>query len=194
MRNLSGIVIPTVTPFEKNGEISFEMLKYNYDVWNQTHVNGFMCLGSNGEFRMLSDDEAFDVICAASSYADPEKCFIAGVGRESLYQTLRFIDRVQAADLPVDYLSVLTPHYFKGLMTDEALIEYFTTIADFSRHPILLYCAPSFANDVTISAEAVRVLADHPNIHGIKDTSKNMMNAYMDAVGGGRTLRFCPVR
>lgn len=28
------------------------------------------------------------------------------------------------------------------------------------------------------------MLADHPNIHGIKDTSKNMMNAYMDAAGG----------
>ena len=126
MRNLSGIVIPTVTPFDENGEIRFDMLKYNYDVWNQTKVNGFMCLGSNGEFRMLSDDEAFEVIRAASSYADPEKCFIAGVGRESLYQTLKFIDRVQSADFPIDYLSVLTPNYFKGLMTDEALIDYYT--------------------------------------------------------------------
>ena len=95
------------------------------------------------------------------------------MGRESLYQTLKFIDRVQAADLPIDYLSVLTPHYFKSLMTDAALIEYFTRVADFSRIPILLYCAPSFANEVTISADVVRVLADHPNIHGIKDTSKN---------------------
>jgi 4-hydroxy-2-oxoglutarate aldolase len=69
-------------------------------------------------------------------------------------------------------------------MTDEALIDYFTRIADASSVPILLYCAPPFANEVTISAEAVKVLADHPNIHGIKDTSKNMMNAYMDAVGG----------
>ena len=184
MGRLGGIVIPTVTPFDENGEIRFDMLKYNYDKWNETAVEGFMCLGSNGEFRMLSDDEAFSVIEHASAYADPEKCFIAGVGRESLYQTLRFIDRVQAADLRIDYLSVLTPHYFKGLMTDEALIDYYTRIADFSRIPILLYCAPAFANDVTISAEAVRVLADHPNIHGIKDTSKNMMNAYMDAAGG----------
>ncbi len=184
MRNLSGIVIPTVTPFDENGEISFAMLKYNYDIWNQTHVSGFMCLGSNGEFRMLSDDESFEVIRAASSYADPQKCFIAGVGRESLNQTLKFIDRVQSAALPVDYLSVLTPHYFKSLMTDQALIAYYTEIADFSRIPILLYCAPAFANDVTISADVVRVLADHPNIHGIKDTSKNMMNAYMDAAGG----------
>lgn len=184
MRNLSGIIIPTVTPFDENGEIRFDMLKYNYEQWNKTAVSGFMCLGSNGEFRMLSDDEAMQVIREASSYADPNKCFIAGVGRESLYQTLQFIDRVQSENLPIDYLSVLTPHYFKGLMTDEALVEYYTKIADFSKIPILLYCAPAFSNGVTISAEVVRILADHPNIHGIKDTSKDMMNAYMDAAGG----------
>ena len=184
MRNLGGIIIPAVTPFDESGEIRFDMLQENYQAWNQTAVGGMMCLGSNGEFRMLSDDEAFEVIRVSSSCAGPDKCFIAGVGRESLYQTLKFVDRVQSADLRIDYLSVLTPHYFKSLMTDDALIAYFTAIADFSRLPILLYCAPAFANDVTISAEAVRVLADHPNIHGIKDTSKNMMNAYMDAAGG----------
>lgn len=184
MKTLGGIIIPAVTPFEEDGKLSLSMLEHNYRVWNSTNVDGYMCLGSNGEFRMLDDEEAFAVIKAASQAAAADKCFIAGVGRESLYQTLKFIDRVQNADLPIDYLSVLTPHYFKGLMSDAALIDYYTRIADFSRLPLLLYCAPDFANTVCISAEAVKVLADHPNIHGIKDTSKTMMDAYMDAVGG----------
>lgn len=184
MSNFGGIIIPAVTPFDENGEISFESLKYNYEKWNETDVSGYMCLGSNGEFRMLSDDEAFEVISAASKYAAEDKCFIAGVARESLYQTLKFIERLQNADLKIDYFSVLTPHYFKALMTDEALIEYYTAIADFAEKPVLLYCAPAFSNDVTISAEVVKALADHPNIHGIKDTSKNMLSSYMDAAGG----------
>jgi len=184
MRKLGGIIIPAVTPFDKNGELLLDSLKANFEVWNKTDVSGIMCLGSNGEFRMLSDDESFAVIATAAECADPSKTLIAGVGRESLYQTLAFIRRVEEANLKVDYFSILTPHYFKGLMTDKALIDYFTRIADASSVPILLYCAPPFANDVTISADVVRVLADHPNIHGIKDTSKNMMNAYMDAVGG----------
>ena len=184
MRNLSGIIIPAVTPFDENGEIRFDWLEENYKAWNDTAISGVMALGSNGEFRMLSDDEALAVIEKAAKSMKPEKCFIAGVGRESLYQTLKFIDRVSRADLPIDYYSVLTPHYFEGLMTDKALFEYYTAIADHSPVPILLYCAPGFSNDVTISAEVLKALADHPNIHGIKDTSKNMMNAYMDAVGG----------
>jgi 4-hydroxy-2-oxoglutarate aldolase len=184
VKKLDGIVIPAVTPFTETGDISHKMLEENYAAWNKTAVSGYMCLGSNGEFRMLSDEESIAVIKAAVDLRAPGKTIIAGVGRESLYHTLRFIDRVQREMPQIDYLSVLTPHYFKGLMPDNALIAYYTEIADFSGIPILLYCAPDFANSVTISAEAVRVLADHPNIYGIKDTSKNMLDAYMDAVGG----------
>ena len=145
MGKLGGIIIPAVTPFDENGEIDFAALRRNYEAWNKTDVAGYMCLGSNGEFRMLSDDEALEVIRESAKAADREKCFIAGVGRESLLETLRFIDRVARENLPIDYLSVLTPHYFKGLMTDEALIGYYTAIADHSPLPILLYCAPAFA-------------------------------------------------
>lgn len=181
---LKGIIIPAVTPFDEAEEVSLEMMSANYEKWNQTDVRGFMCLGSNGEFRMLDDEESLKVIAASARLRKPGSTLIAGVGRESLYQTLRFIDRVQELDADIDYLSVLVPHYFAKLMTDTAVIDYYTAIADFSKLPVMLYCAPAFANSVTISAEAVRVLAEHPNIHGIKDTSSNMMNAYMDAAGG----------
>ena len=181
---MKGIVIPAVTPFDEAEEVSLEMLSVNYEKWNATDVRGFMCLGSNGEFRALDDAESLNVIEASAKLRRPGSTLIVGVGRESLHHTLRFIDRVQELDADIDYLSVLVPHYFAKLMTDAAVIDYYTAIADFAKLPVLLYCAPAFANSVTISAEALRELADHPNIHGIKDTSSNMMNAYMDAVGG----------
>lgn len=184
MKYTGGIIIPCVTPFDENGNVAFDLIAKNFEAWNKTPVAGYMCLGSNGEFRMLDDDESFEVLKAASFAADKSKCFIAGVARESLFQTLKFIDRIVEARLPVDYVSVLTPHYFKGLMTDKALTEYFTAIADHSPIPVMLYCAPNFANSVCISADVVKTLADHPNIHGIKDTSTDMMSSYMDAAGG----------
>lgn len=183
-REVKGIIIPAVTPFEKDGAVSIAKLAANYTKWNETKVAGYMCLGSNGEFRSLSDDEALRVIEAAAQYTARDKVLIAGVGRESLHHTLQFIDRVQAAQVKLDYISVLTPSYFAKLMTDAALVAYFEAVADHSRYPVLLYCAPGFTNGVCISAEALKRLADHPNIFGIKDTSATMMNAYMDAVGG----------
>lgn len=183
LHRLEGILIPAVTTFGEDGAVNLEMMEFNYRRWNKTGVRGYMCLGSNGEFRSLSDDESFMVIQAAGDFRDKEKTLIAGVGRESLYQTLKFIDRVQEAELELDYISVLTPCYFSKLMTDEALVDYYTKIADFSRYPLLLYCAPGFANSVCLSVEAVQKLSDHPNIHGIKDTSTTMMKDYMGAFG-----------
>lgn len=183
-RELRGIIIPAVTPFERDGALSVEKLAANYRRWNQTKVTGTMCLGSNGEFRSLSDDESLRVIEAAAEHTAADKLLIAGVGRESLHHTLAFLGRVQAARVKLDYVSVLTPSYFRKLMTDDALVGYFEAVADFSAYPVLLYSAPGFANGVCVSPEALRRLADHPNICGIKDTSGDMMNRYMDAVGG----------
>ena len=184
MKRLDGIIIPTVTPFDEKGELRLDYLERNYERWNQTQIGGCMALGSNGEFRSLSDDESYDVIKTASEVIRDDKVFIVGVGRESLYQTLKFLERLVHDNIKTDYISVLTPHYFKGKMTDDAIISYYSQIANESPYPVLLYCAPGFANNVCISVEALMCLAEHPNIAGIKDTSSNMMKAYMKAVGG----------
>jgi 4-hydroxy-2-oxoglutarate aldolase len=183
-RELGGIIIPAVTPFEEDGRISYEKMELNIQKWNQTDISGIMVLGTNGEFKALSDDESFDVIHFFCDHVSADKMIIAGVGRESLYQTLKMIDRLWEAKLRVDYVSVLTPNYFAKLMTDEALVNFYEKIADHSPYPVLLYCAPSYSNSVCLSVDAVKKLADHPNIKGIKDTSSNMMESYMSALAG----------
>lgn len=184
MRELKGIVIPAVTPFDINGSLRLDWLASNIIKWNKTKVSGYMVLGSNGEFRSLGDDEAFEVIKTASKVSAKDKLLIAGVGRESLYQTMQFIKKLERDKVAIDYVSILTPGYFKSAMTDKVLIDYYQTIADNSSYPVLIYCAPKFANGVCISRKALQILADHPNIAGIKDTSSDMMEAYMEAVGG----------
>lgn len=181
---LSGIIVPAATPFDEEGKLSIEMIERNFAKWNRTKVRGYMCLGSNGEFRSLSDDEAITVVEQVLRLKSDDKTVIVGVGRESLRLTVAFLDRVIDLGHGIDYVSVLTPHYFAKLMDDDALVGYYRAIADHSRIPVLLYVAPSYANSVGISPRAVRVLADHPNIHGIKDTSPAMMVDYMLNVGG----------
>ena len=38
---------------------------------------------------------------------------------------------------------VITPCYFKGRMTSEALIQHFTSVADQSTIPVILYSVPA---------------------------------------------------
>ncbi|MCR5693619.1 MAG: dihydrodipicolinate synthase family protein, partial [Clostridia bacterium] len=112
-----------------------------------------------------------------------DKILIAGTGRESVPQTLDFIKRLEPLK-GIDYVSVITPSYFPKLLNDEVLENYYTTIADKSPLPVLLYTAPTYNNGVGISVDLVKKLADHPNIHGMKDTSPDMMAKYVEAVGG----------
>lgn len=180
---LSGVVIPTITPFDQDEAVSVEMMEHNFDRWGRTGVGGYMVLGSNGEFRSLDDAESAVVVGAAARLKG-DKTLIVGVGRESLHQTLAFIDSLAPHHDAIDYLSVLTPSYFRGAMDGEALREYFTAVADRSPLPILLYVAPSFANQVTVPPSVVGTLADHPNIHGMKDTSPAGLVDYVLQAGG----------
>ena len=184
MNKLTGIIIPVITPFEKDGSINFDNLRFNIRKWNDTNVIGYMCLGTNGEFKSLSDDESFEIVKTVIEEKDKDKCLIVGAGRESVPQTLAFIKRLEEFKDSIDYVSLITPSYFPKLLNDEVLENYYTSIADISPIPLLLYTAPPYNNGVGVSTDLVKKLANHPNIHGMKDTSPDMMAKYVEAVGG----------
>jgi len=179
---LTGVFPPVMTPFVKE-ELRFDALRENIEKLNDTQLKGYMPLGSNGEFRSLSDDEALAVLRTVRQAMAGNKVLIAGVARESAHSTVEFASR--CADVGMDYASVLAPHYFPARMTDEALTRYYTYIADRCPVPVLLYNAPGFAAGVTISPELVATLALHANIVGMKDTSKADISTYTEAVPSG---------
>ena len=181
-KKLSGVFTPNVTPF-LNEEVSYDKIAENIERYNQTKLKGYMPLGSNGEFRSLTDEESIKIIDVYQKYISPEKTLIAGVMRESAKATVEFIKKI--ADKRVDFATILPPHYFIKYMTDEALIKYYTTIADQSPVPIMIYNAPKFAANLVFSTNLVSVLAEHPNIVGMKDTSKEDISIYVNAVPKG---------
>lgn len=180
--NLTGIFPPVMTPF-LDQEVQYDALRFNVEKMNASDVRGYMPLGSNGEFRSLTDEEALKVAKVVKEAAGPGKLLMFGTGRESAYATVEFTKRCM--DIGMDFASVLTPHYFKARMTDDALLRYFTYIADKSPVPILIYNAPSFAAGVLLAPEVVGKLAEHPNIIGMKDTSKEDIAIYVNAVPAG---------
>ena len=58
---LKGVFPPIATPFE-NGEISESKLAFNMERWNKTDLQGYVVLGSNGEFPYLDEDEKVNLI------------------------------------------------------------------------------------------------------------------------------------
>ncbi|MDI9597465.1 MAG: dihydrodipicolinate synthase family protein [Atribacterota bacterium] len=178
-KKLSGIFTPNVTPFI-NEEVAYDKIAENIDRYNHSKLKGYMPLGSNGEFRSLTDEESIKIIDVYAKYAAPEKTLIAGVMRESSKATIEFIKKI--ADKGVDFATILAPHYFVKFMTYEALVKYYTTIADQSPLPIMIYNAPKFAGGLVFSTNLVSTLAEHPNIVGMKDTSKEDISIYVNAI------------
>ena len=62
--DLSGIFPPIPTPFENGPEekISWDMLKFNMDKWNDTPIKGYLVQGSNGEYCYLTLEERIEMV------------------------------------------------------------------------------------------------------------------------------------
>jgi len=60
-------------------------------------------------------------------------------------------------------------------MTHEALIRYFTAVADQVSIPVLIYNVPA-ATNLHIQPKTVQELAKHPNIVGLKNSSLDLAN------------------
>jgi 4-hydroxy-2-oxoglutarate aldolase len=168
---LQGIFPAMTTPFYPEGGVYYKKIEHNVDRYSRTPVSGLVVLGSTGEAVMLSDEERRDVLRVTAEVASPEKVLIAGVGAESVVETLRLAE--YAASLQYDVALVRTPHFYRPQMKPEALLAFYRMVADRSPLPVLLYTVPPFtAYDLPV--EVIVALAEHANIIGIKESSGNV--------------------
>jgi 4-hydroxy-2-oxoglutarate aldolase len=168
---LEGIFAPVTTCFYPDGRCYWRKLEANMDRYSRTAMSGMVVLGSTGEAVMLSDEETREALRIARGATAPEKVLIAGVGRESVIETLRLAE--YAAELQYDAILVRTPHYYRKQMRNREMLTYYQAIADRSPLPVVLYSIPS-CTGYDLPIEVVGELAMHPNIVGMKDSSGNV--------------------
>jgi len=164
---ITDIIPPMITPFKENGEMDYDAFVRNIEKWNNDQLGGYLVLGSNSETPYLNEEEKLKLIELTVQVAKDGMTILAGTGLESTGETIHLTNK--AAKLGAHAALVLTPFYYGERMSDKALIHHFTTIADASDIPILIYNVPKFTH-LNISADAVRVLSRHPNIVGMKDS------------------------
>src|SRR5689334_3738890 len=121
--NLTGLLLPTTTPFNANEEVDFEGLRSNVDRWNQAEVTGYVFLGSTGERGNLDEREYLQVIEIARRATPDEMTFIVGAGQQSTRTTIAEIEL--AAQAGAEAVLVITPHYYRSAITQAALIAHY---------------------------------------------------------------------
>lgn len=169
--DLNGIFPPVTTPFV-DGEVAYDKLAANIEKYGRTGLKGIVVLGSNGEYVSLSEAEKKKVVETVVQATPNHMSVIAGTGCESTRETIRLT--ADCAAVGAHAALVVTPHYFGGKMSDAALIKHFTTVAEQSPIPIMLYNVPQFTH-VNMTVNVVAELSGHPNIVGIKDSTGNVM-------------------
>jgi 4-hydroxy-2-oxoglutarate aldolase len=157
-----------ITPFAADGSVDFDAHVANMEKWNEADLGGYLALGSNSEAAYLNEAEKLRLVELTVKHAKKGRIVLAGTGMESTQETIRLTNK--AAALGAHAALVLTPSYYGGKMNDEALVRFFSEVADHAEIPVLIYNVTKFTH-VNISPKAVGELAKHPNIVGMKDSA-----------------------
>src|ERR1043165_1858142 len=180
INDLKGILLPTTTPFDRDGRVSTAAITSNIKAWSSHGVIGFVVLGSTGERVHLAEREYLEVIEVSRAASD--LILIAGAGQQSTINTIKEIN--SAARAGAQAVLVITPYFYRPAMTQETLVNYYTAVADAAPVPVLLYSMPPLTG-IKIEPETVARLSEHPNIIGVKDSSN-------DVAGFKQTVELCP--
>lgn len=177
---LCGVFAPITTPFSADGEVDYKGLEKNVQFYAQSGIKGYLALGSNGENKSLTNDEKLKVLDVIMKNKAKDQTVMAGCIFESTMETIEMAKKMEVYE--PEFLTLLSPSYFKSQMTDAAQYKYFTDVADAVKVPCLLYNAPQYSGGVTLSINLIKQLVSHPNIVGIKDSSTGNIESILFAV------------
>ncbi len=163
-----GIATALITPLNENG-VDFDSFGRLIDDQIERGIDALVICGTTGEGSTLTDNEHRDVLTYSIDRANGRVPIIAGTGSNDTQYALE-LTRF-ACDAGADGMLVVTPYYNKA--TQNGLIKMFSTIADTSTKPIILYNVPS-RTGVNIEPSTYAALADHGNICGIKEANGNI--------------------
>jgi 4-hydroxy-tetrahydrodipicolinate synthase len=183
-RVFQGSMVAVVTPF-KDGRVDEAKVRelVEFHIKNGTDV--LVPCGTTGESPTLSHDEHRRVIELAIQAANKRIPVVAGTGSNS---TAEAIDLTRfAKNAGADGALVVLPYYNKP--TQQGLIAHCRAIADAVDLPLILYNIPG-RTGINMLPETLAVLADHPNIVGMKEATGNLEQMTQDIVLCGAKLSF----
>ncbi|MGQ0761840.1 MAG: dihydrodipicolinate synthase family protein [Acidobacteriota bacterium] len=169
--NLSGVLLPITTTFMANEDVDIEALKANINRWNTTGIAGYVVLGSTGERVNLDEREYLHVIETTRAAVPKTMTFIVGAGQQSTRGTIAEIER--AAKAGAEAALVITPHYYRPAITQQALFEHYIAVAGAVSVPVILYSMPDLTG-IKIEPDTAARLSEHKNIIGLKDSSNDV--------------------
>ncbi|SDP45266.1 4-hydroxy-tetrahydrodipicolinate synthase [Actinopolyspora xinjiangensis] len=159
-----------VTPFDTEGNLDTALAQqlacYLVD---RLGNDGLVVNGTTGESPTTTDGEKERLLRAVSEAVGDRATVVAGAGTND---TAHSVELARAAEKAGAHgLLVVTPYYSKP--PQEGLYSHFTTVADATELPVMLYDIPP-RSVVPIQTETLKRLAEHPRIKAVKDSKHDL--------------------
>ena len=163
-----GMATAIITPMTETG-IDYDTLGRFIDFQIDSGINAIVVMGTTGENVTIEPEDQKEVIRYTVDRVAKRVPVIAGTGTNNTEHVLS--NTRNACEVGADAVLVVTPYYNKA--TQNGLIRHFTTVADVSTVPVILYNIPG-RTGCNLQPKTVAKLAEHPNIVAIKEATGNM--------------------
>jgi len=185
-RKFQGIVPPTITVFNSEGEIDREKTKKFIQHLIDEGTHGIFVGGSTGEASLMTMKQRKEIIDIGVEAVGGKVPVFAGTGHNATRIAVELSK--YAEDAGADAVVAHLPHYPKP--TQEGLYQHYKTVAEAVSIPVFVYSWPGqYAHD--IAPETVARLAKDGYIKGIKDTAEDIDHtAEIIRLTGGRISVF----
>eukprot|EP00934_Nitzschia_sp_Nitz4_P005728 Nitzschia sp. Nitz4//scaffold96_size78090//66324//67524//NITZ4_005505-RA/size78090-augustus-gene-0.17-mRNA-1//-1//CDS//3329560606//5718//frame0 len=160
-----GSTVALITPFTDDGKIDVPGLEKLVNLHLEAGTDNLCVLGTTAEAAVMTMEERALVLNTVVKIAKGKVPLLIGTGTINPNSVKAMTQ--QAIDLGGDANLVVNPYYVKP--PQRALVKHFTEIADMGM-PVILYNVPGRTGS-NILDETIAFLADHKNIHGVKDAT-----------------------
>lgn len=177
-KKIYGIIAAMVTSMNADETLNEAEIRNQVDRQIDAGANAVFCLGTNGEFYILSEAEKLEVIRIVVDQTAGRVPVYAGTGCPGTKATIELSKN--AKKLGADVLSIISPYF--AAISQKEIYEHFKAISEAVGLPIVMYNMPARTGN-NIEPDTVAKLAQLPNIVGVKDSSGNWDNlkAYIHA-------------
>lgn len=169
-RPFGAVLTAMCTPFTADGSaVDLDAAQRLAEHLVDTGHDGIVVNGTTGESPTTTDDEKVAVVRAVVQAVGDRAHVVAGAGTND---TAHSVELARAAEKAgADGLLVVTPYYNKP--PQEGLYRHFTTVADATALPVMLYDIPG-RTATPIATETLLRLADHDRVVAVKDAKGDL--------------------
>ena len=166
-----GVMPAITTQFDVKGNLDLNTFKINLSHQVNAGVNGIILGGTLGEASTLTNQEKQQLLAVTLVEVNGKIPVIMNIAEQATMEAIRLAQKAESEG--ADGLMLLPPMSYKA--TDEETVTYFSTIANATNLPIMIYNNP-IDYKIEVTLEMFAALESNKNITAVKESTRDITN------------------